>query len=873
MPPTDPNIRGLSDPPTSTPPRAERTTKKRKRRGSRNGPATRLVPMAVAEIALGAVLILAPELLGGALPWTVALIAALCALAFVLVFLAASHRIQGTKIPMIAIVGIVALAWTGVQAAPLPCKWVERVAPESALEAQLGAATFAVAHAPLCTISRDPGATREELVKGAALLCIFLAAWMLSAVGHRESVVIGVGASVVTMAAVAAGHAIVGAQTVFGIYAPVLAGGRRVAPLLNENHLGGFLAMGVPLLLAVGIDERDRGRRLIWIGASTFTAAMAVLSFSRGAIAATVGGVLLLTAFIVFLRFVRRGRGSQLRGDPVRLLFLTFAAGVGLALYTGSETLFTEFGNHDTSKLQVALKGLELAVNHPWFGVGRGAFASVFVEHLGTTTRYVYPENILAQWASEWGIPMAALVLVTIIVVLSRAVLRSRSVIRLGATAGIMAIGLQNLVDFSLEMLGVAVVAAALVTVAITPSEQERDRAETLLTNVRSSVFLKFAVVALPLLVMCFAPFVHAYSIETLESDLREHLRDKDRNPFQDALSIAVKYHPSEPTFPLLAGAEASIHEDSIALRWLNRAMHLADPWPSPHVIAGVWLARHHAIDQSLVEIREASIRAPSSGHDAICALLRFRPEADVVTRAAPPNAGRITFLDMAATCLDATAPAVKTVDDMLMKEAPGLVAPYLRQARRDLAAHDPEAAIVTLQRAMQLTPGDTRIHVSLAEALITAGRPEEAIAMLSKAQHGLTSGAEPILRMRARAEAKAGKEEAMRRTIDDLRALANGSGPKLAETMVLLGQLESDRGNSGHALHAFEEANRFDPNSAGLQHVASLSERLGDLRRAYQAYSVLCERTAPDSSACVAKRRLTKATSELPSSRVQLPH
>jgi hypothetical protein len=70
-------------------------------------------------------------------------------------------------------------------------------------------------------------------------------------------------------------------------------------------------------------------------------------------------------------------------------------------------------------------------------------------------------------------------------------------------------------------------------------------------------------------------------------------------------------------------------------------------------------------------------------------------------------------------------------------------------------------------------------------------------------------------------------------------------------------GNLELRLGNTGHAMRAFEEANRFDPESDGLRRVAELSERLRSYRRAYHAYATLCAERAGARAACAAKERL----------------
>ena len=88
---------------------------------------------------------------------------------------------------MIAIA--VAAAWTCVQACPLPCWLVSGLAPDAVSELR---AVLSLAGAPppvWCTLSRDPGATRTEVIKGVAIVSGFLSAWWLAASGARTRVI------------------------------------------------------------------------------------------------------------------------------------------------------------------------------------------------------------------------------------------------------------------------------------------------------------------------------------------------------------------------------------------------------------------------------------------------------------------------------------------------------------------------------------------------------------------------------------------------------------------------------------------------------------------------------------------------------------
>ena len=145
------------------------------------------------------------------------------------------------------IILLTCLAWTCLQALPLPCAIVKLLGPTSF--ANTTASLPLLGEQPrFCTLSRDPGATQLEILKLACVVCVVAAARALAVRGLRQHVIIAVAWSTVAIALVALGHALFSADKVFGVYAPTAKRTAVIlAPLINENHLGGFVAVGAPL--------------------------------------------------------------------------------------------------------------------------------------------------------------------------------------------------------------------------------------------------------------------------------------------------------------------------------------------------------------------------------------------------------------------------------------------------------------------------------------------------------------------------------------------------------------------------------------------------------------------------------------------------
>lgn len=152
--------------------------------------------------------------------------------------------------------------------------------------------------------------------------------------------------------------------------------------------------------------------------------------------------------------------------------------------------------------------------------------------------------------------------------------------------------------------------------------------------------------------------------------------------------------------------------------------------------------------------------------------------------------------------------------------------------------------------------PRPARVTLSLGEAYLAAGRTEDAIRTLDDPSLEPELAGQSYAEL-ARAYASAHDAESMRAQVGRLRGAARGSPQRLGESYLLLGRLEHDLGNDGHALRAFEEAANVDPSSRGLAEVARLAESLGDRARAYRAWSELCRVEGHGGEACEAATRL----------------
>ncbi|MCA9600837.1 MAG: O-antigen ligase family protein, partial [Myxococcales bacterium] len=759
--------------------------------------------------------IVAPELLGGALGWSISAIALLS----LATLIAAAFHYRGTtrfaESGGLAL-GVLALTgWTLLAAVPLPCGLVRRLSPAAARHAEEIAA--ALGGAARCTLSYDPGNTLNETVKLAAVGALVLTGWLLARSGHRRFVLACAAASGGVMAVVALAHGAMQLDAVFGAYVPKYVERRLLlAPIVNGNQLGGFLTLTLPAALVLAVKATGSLERATWWSAAFVMALATTLTLSRGAYASLFVGTALL-AFLL-LRHRKRQKHAPLRTQH-RLVsglgVLAIAGGIAAGVFAANDSVSEELGSGGLSKLELAAQGLRLGLDHPYVGVGRGGFSSAFVRVRGDTKRYVYPENFVAEWASEWGVIVALGLLLVLAVALGRAAWTTPSRTRIAAIACIVAVLVHDLFDFTLELLGPAVVAGALLGAALAPSGREPTTPPRLFTTFpRAGVTLAWSfVVAGALLLGLLSASVPSRDVNALQATLERNFTSGERDAFRTTLERAVRLHPAEPVFALLGGAEAARHGDPRAGLWLVRAMRLAPEWAAPHIEAARALFATGRRDQALLDIREAVRRDLPHARGTLCTFIGELGNLEAVERAAPDGPARFTYLDAVARCEGLPLELTHDIDVEILKSPnphPAQRDARMREARRATFLKHPEEAVALLKPAAIASPTDVDMQAAYARALLAAKLSTDADAVVARALR-TNPDAPELLRMHARTRAALNDREGMLTAISALRGRTGVHGEALAETMVLLADLEQQLGNRHQALVALEEANSYN--------------------------------------------------------------
>lgn len=277
---------------------------------------------------------------------------------------------------------------------------------------------------------------------------------------------------------------------VYGFWRPMF-GRNPFGPFVNRNHFAGWMLMALPLAIGYVCALVARGgrgihpawrNRILWLGSPEANGAILggaavivmalslVLSMSRSGIACFLAGLTvlalgarrrraILTAYLLLVAFVAMGR-------------------VGIDAISSRAQQLGETGFH--MRLEAWQDAWRVARRFPVTGTGLNTYGTAMLFHQTVWPEYHYgaAHSDYLQLAAEGGVLLGAPVLLLLLLFVREVRLRFReraeddsdSWIRLGAATGLVAIALQEAVEFSLQMPGNAVLFTVLCAIAVRPS-------------------------------------------------------------------------------------------------------------------------------------------------------------------------------------------------------------------------------------------------------------------------------------------------------------------------------------------------------------------------------------------------------------------
>lgn len=767
------------------------------------------------------------------------------------------------KVPAPALVLLAVSAFSLIQALPMPAGVVAKLAPASA-EVWAGAlAPFKEGSPGYVSLSLDPGASVVESLKWLLYAAAFTTAAALGASrGARfGAVLVFVSGALVALSSL--GHRLLGATTVYGVYSPVGEFAREtLGPLLNPNNLSGYLNVATFCGLGLIVMRRPAlPRWVLGLGVALQLGAL-LEAASRGGWGGFVIGMLAFGPLLVWAR-QRGDPGLAGRGEVFLIVFGVIVGGAVLAAlglaHAGSNVL----ANQNIEKIKL-LPWLRPMVGEHWlFGIGRGAFESVFpaFKFGQANVIYTHPENFVAQWISEWGVPvgLGALLLLGWMLRPRELGLGEESV-AIGVIAALVALLVQNLVDLGLEVPAIALAAATALGSCWGGARVPRLRSARRDAE-RWPTHLAWTSAVLSCVTFGLAAYCGRSPVGAERRQVSEQLEGADlrnqqtRDALRGRLRAAMLRHPAEPYFPRIGGYIAWRSRDENPLPWIDRALERGLTSGRTHYLLARVLATNGKVAQALLEgrfsleydpelvprVAQLAVSIATTGQqllDVVPQTVTASKTLDAILKLMQRPDQALLRRELLETALE-RFPEVAVVKSALVSELIGSLegkhSPELcRTERRDACVERATGLIEQLRRALP----DSAHPVELrAQLLIATGQAAEAEALLGRECERFTAN-RSCLKLRLAAAGRARSAEGMDRAARMLIATGCETPAACATSFESLGDAMLASGNARLALRHYERAVKEEPSPDRWLKLGKAASTSGAHLQAVDAFS-----------------------------------
>jgi tetratricopeptide (TPR) repeat protein len=694
-------------------------------------------------------------------------------------------------------------------------------------------------------LTLDPIATHIELLKGVAYLLAFVTALRIAR--QREGVRFVAGAIVVSgivLAASALLHPAFGAHKLFGVYEPE--GGiseRHLAPLMNPNNLAGYLNVSLCLALAAALAPEPYLPRVI-------TGTVALLLGATQVWVASRGGVVAMGLGVVVVIAIERLARSRPQGAVATLSLITglvTAAGATFIVLGGSDEASTELLDADVSKLKMFASAMRMLPAVPIFGCGRGAFESAFPAFrtsVGHMT-FAYPENVVAQWILEWGLPVSLMGLAAIAFALRPSAVLARSTTAAGAWAAIIAITVQNLGDLGTEVPGLVLagVACAAIVVAGTPGHRPRWGGETWSQRPRYVAICGSATAVLGIILAASGLG------RELWNDQRR-LYEAVGEPHTPISAIyararaAMLRHPSEPYLPFITALRVWESHEGNPMPWIGATLERAAVYGPAHWLLAHVVARRSP-SQARMEYRLAIEQMPEAPWLALQEAPAVIGGYDDAMEVVPGGKLGVAALESLVGALADRLPATRVrLDAELAVRSPKSPGPATRAALD--AVEDLETAegapwceglarAACIRRALEqstlaqrLSPDKCDGYALRTRARVAIGEVAAGLDDLEKAVDVVSDRVACLQKLESIART-VGDERRAQEALDRVTNAGCADDAECVRNLSWAAQREGARGNSRKALALYKRAHQRAPqDDALLETIAGLAAAVG---------------------------------------------
>lgn len=768
-----------------------------------------------------------------------------------------------------SLIGVTRVAWglaavCVLQAVPLPLPLVRWLSPAAG-------DVWSQALHPLRetlhwgALSLDPGASLLEAYKWTLYGFAAMASAHVAARYGTRAVAGLIFASALLVAVLTVGHGLFDARSVFGLYDPRFTVVRwRVGPILNPNNLAGYLNLGAFAGLGLAVRSRQSPRWAMLVGVSLLVGT-SVLSGSRAGVAALGVGLLCFVA----LHWTRAEPSQQAGGDRAlpMLLAVALPAGLGFAWIGARQATWQALFDQELTKLTMIGRSLRLLADYPLFGIGRGAFESISPAYGVAAAGHrvaAQPENFLAQWAIEWGLPVALVLMLLGVRALRRGIQRaSSSVVARALFAGLAALFAQNLLDMGLEIAAVGLVAAcafgALSEPPAAAAQEQRGRFRVPQWQWAAGLSV---LVWLGSIVISRRPVADERLAMQEAFSARASWDEPGRASMIAELRSAMLRHPAEFYFSHLGAAATLSARRGDPMPWLSHAIARNPASGRTRLLAASALIRRSAVSQALGQLRSAIELEPGLAGFAGELAEGWTHDASLLIDAAPRSTGGAAFLvSVARAANGAREPVVaeRCLDAALERDP--RYAPALRDRARHVLSRTEEGGCAPRAECLSRA---TRDAERLRKVEPSSLEPTLLIAKIKKLDQQVSAGFELLsaacpsfasdVKLRCWTEAMRlvsgmpGFEIEVLRAGKAVLASCGEAAARCSRVFSEVGDAMSAANAWGAALGAYERSVDEQPTTGALLGIAKTARAIGQYdraQRALQQASQLAEDTA----------------------------
>ena len=717
---------------------------------------------------------------------------------------------------------------TAFQLIPLPISIIEAISPE----------TFKIASMALgnelkyTTLSLEVPHTQLELIKLFGYLFTLI---MVSNLRFRQgsqktikSVCYALAVSGLVVGLLGVTQGFLGLTVPFGMDG-LSENDTFTSTFINPNHLAAFLGIAV----FASIRNHQEGAQgnnnaWVWLLNAAFLSICLFLTLSRGAIIAF---LIALFIFMVAMSIAHLHRNNR----PIHILGLlgTIATTITLLFLTQRKELYRElssvFETNAFSKTQIWSSFPDIINAFPLFGIGRGAFISVFPRYSPVTQNatFTHYENEYLQLFVDWGL-IAGLLISLLLIKIGIQIIRNqrKTPVNWALIAIPLFLGIHNVVDFNMTFMSIAnplLIILFLLVPAPNSSSTTKTQKQLLIISALGIAFTAIAGQSFGHELISDTKMV----VKTLASN------SSTGEEKRKIIDQAITRHPADYILHLQRASswdKSSLSAVKSSLPSINKALFMAPNRPEPHQAAGDALFRLGARNQAFTEYRIALRTAPYLLQPIVNEIIRISGRQEDLIKLAGYDLESIENISQVLLARREFKLALRVLANHL-EDAFGVL------ERRGIAyksLKDWENLKTIAQRIQRNFPENIRGYIWESQANFAKGEAAQALDSLDKGLTKLIDN-QSILIQKAILEVKLNRFNKAKRSIKIIQS--QYPLPIIeAQCYALLGHIAEQNKNRTRALELYKKAYQTYPMEFSyLESIVNIRIEMGDKEGAFK--------------------------------------